>query len=141
MSTLIYPSAISEELYAPTSGSTLSAQSQETEGSSATSTPPKPKTGGFAPFICHVAQLEAHLLRGDKSKFFERRFEVAPGSRQSVGNGASFIVERAELRHRNGNADAADIPPSMKFVAIKTVRDRPTYEQNHERHAIHADKV
>lgn len=141
MSTLIYPSAISEELYAPAPASTPSAQSQDDVPPQATRTPSTATTGGFAPFICHVAQLEAHLLRGDKSKFFERRFEVAPGSRQSIGNGASFIVERAELQHRKGNADAADIPPSMRFVAIKTVRERPTYEQNCESRAIHADKT
>ncbi|KAJ9602351.1 hypothetical protein H2200_013206 [Cladophialophora chaetospira] len=125
MTTFIYPSAISSEVYG-TESTAVTSQSQDQDVHSQNRVPATAKTGGFAAFVCHVAQLEAHLLRGGKTKFFQTNFEVAPGSRHPIGNGASFSVDRAELSRRNGSAKDDDLPLSMKYVAIKTVRERPT---------------
>jgi hypothetical protein len=127
MSTLIYPTAISDEVYNPDSLSSPTGQDYAQDLSLPDKISGSAKTGSYAAFICHVARVEAHLLRGDKSKFFEGRYEVKRGSRRPLGNGASFIVDRAELGLRKRGSQADDIPLSMKFVAIKTVRDQPSY--------------
>ena len=125
MTTLIYPSAISDEVYS-TDSTTATSLSQDQEIHLQDKVPATAKTGGFVAFICHVARLEAHLLRGEQTNFFGDRFKIALGSRQPIGSGASFVVDRAELIRRNRSVGDDDLPPSTKFVAIKTVRERPT---------------
>jgi serine/threonine protein kinase/ankyrin repeat protein len=85
------------------------------------------KSAGLASVICHVASLEASLLRGGKSKIFET-LGIESSKRTKLGTGASFIVERAELK-RNTDSTISSTGDNggnkHKFVVIKRVREDP----------------
>ncbi|KAK3306073.1 serine/threonine protein kinase [Chaetomium strumarium] len=85
---------------------------------------------GLASFICHVAYLDVRLQRGDSSAFFA--FHGARVvNRKRIANGASFIVERAELEEpleRNDAAESTSLSSGAarqpsKPVVVKTVRE------------------
>jgi serine/threonine protein kinase/ankyrin repeat protein len=73
-----------------------------------------------------VAYLDEKLQRGDRDAFFAaHRARVV--NRRRIGNGASFIVERAELHEphdANETSESSQPPqPTGRTVVVKTVRD------------------
>lgn len=78
---------------------------------------------GLASFICHVAHLDDSLLRGDKTALFDAHRDRLM-NRTRVGNGISFIVERADLLGTPKD-DAAErsSEPTKRVVVVKTVRE------------------
>ncbi|KAL6895346.1 serine/threonine protein kinase [Trichoderma longibrachiatum] len=87
----------------------------------------QPASGqGLASFICHVAFLDENLQRGDRSAFFAAH-RARLVNRKLIGNGISFIVERAELEDPQGANDAAESSQTAKLktkvVVVKTARE------------------
>jgi serine/threonine protein kinase len=73
-----------------------------------------------------VAYLDEKLQRGERDAFFAaHRARVV--NRRRIGNGASFIVERAELQEphdANETSESSQPPqPTGRTVVVKTVRD------------------
>ncbi|KAG7284599.1 hypothetical protein NEMBOFW57_010977 [Staphylotrichum longicolle] len=124
MTSYVYPSAFSGDPAsaatpppAPSSLSTSSALNFATPPSSSQAS--HATTGkGLASFICHVAYLDDKLQRGGRSAFFTSQ-QTHIVNRQRIGDGASFIVERAELKESQG----PDSNGKTRTVAIKTVRE------------------
>ncbi|KAK0649324.1 hypothetical protein B0T16DRAFT_409837 [Cercophora newfieldiana] len=126
MTSYIYPSAFSS---APVSSSqsisTATTSNPIATPQFSTQTDSPAPSQGLASFITHVAFLDDKLQRGDRSAFFAaHRARIV--SRKRVGNGVSFIVERAELEG-SGAGSAAEPSqketPSPTVVAMKTVRE------------------
>ena len=106
-----------------TGGDGANPPSDTSAGTSAAS----PKPVGLVSVICHVASLEATLLRGGKSTIFNT-MRIEPTGRTKLGAGASFIVERAELKQATSSTvpwsgDNAGNKPN--FVVVKRVREDP----------------
>ena len=80
---------------------------------------------GFAAFICRVAYLEDKLRRGEKSRFFDASSDTKIVARHQIGNGASFHVDRVEIRRKDHADGGYTHPQSKDFVAIKTIKERP----------------
>jgi serine/threonine protein kinase len=107
MSSYVYPSVFSSDPALTPSGVRPVASNQ-----------------GLASFICHVAYLYDKLQRGDRSAFLAAhrgRFV----NRKRIGNGLSFIVERAELDETKTSTEAAQSSQTTerKVVVVKTVRE------------------
>ena len=124
MTSYVYPSAFSGD---PASAITPSPAPPSLSSSSALvlATPQSSTqashaaTGqGLASFICHVAYLDDKLQRGGRSAFFTSQ-QTRVVNRKRIGDGASFIVERAELK---GPQDS-DENGMARTVVIKTVRE------------------
>ncbi|KAK4244697.1 Serine/threonine-protein kinase HT1 [Corynascus novoguineensis] len=83
---------------------------------------------GLASFICHVAYLDDKLQRGDQSVFFATH-QASVVNRKRIGNGASFIVERAELQEPQVRSEVAEssqtrsAQKTARIVVVKTVRE------------------
>lgn len=76
--------------------------------------------GSFASFVCHVAHLEKRN-RADDSIFFDADSELF-GPRKSLGEGASFRVERSEWRKRDRSRQLSMLEKKRgKYVALKGV--------------------
>ncbi|KAK6527514.1 hypothetical protein TWF694_004497 [Orbilia ellipsospora] len=135
MSSFVFPSAITGEIGRPITGSIPSTRCQ-TDPSDVTST----GNEGFAPFIFHVAYLEAKLLKNtyEQSGFFKGRLgQEGFVARRSIGSGTSFVVDHAEIKQQ-GHENVCDeavgdeelryggASSPIRAVAIKTVKERPS---------------
>ncbi|GAB1319903.1 Serine/threonine protein kinase [Madurella fahalii] len=149
MTSYVYPSAFSSDFTSAATPSTGGTGVSSSGGSGGSVTDVSSVTGGgggvtgqvtasqgLGAFICHAAYLETKLQRGGRSLFFSTaRSRIV--SRQRIANGASFIVERAELEEQQAFDKVADPNPEqrIKTVAVKTVRgDR--YNQTHWREVL-----
>ncbi|KAK4235382.1 Serine/threonine-protein kinase HT1 [Achaetomium macrosporum] len=135
----IYPSVFSDSLPsvltppAATTGTTTSSDLPGIAAPQSSGQVSQPGTvQGLASFICHVAYLDVRLQRGDSSAFFAfHRARVV--NRKRIGNGASFIVERAELEEPLGSSDAPESSrtgvarQTSKTVVVKTVRENKSH--------------
>ncbi|KAL2363631.1 hypothetical protein RJZ56_003485 [Blastomyces dermatitidis] len=121
MTTLLYESAFTSE---PTEASGYRTEAQ-TSGSSRD--PEWSPQGSLASFICHASHLQK-ALRTDDSIFVDDNNGIKALSRQKIGSGASFIVERAEWIagvHENDVSLSRQFSKWGKYIAIKSVRERP----------------
>ncbi|KAK4114410.1 hypothetical protein N656DRAFT_706270, partial [Canariomyces notabilis] len=138
MTSYVYPSAFSDNLASletpPTSRGVAGTTSASTSSNALVIATPASTTlddagatsQGLGSFICHVAYLENKIQRGGDSTFFSSsRCRVL--TRERVANGASFIVERAELEGGK--------PEARATVAIKTVRE-DRFRQNQWREIL-----
>ncbi|TLD28277.1 hypothetical protein PspLS_04132 [Pyricularia sp. CBS 133598] len=125
MTTYVYPSAFSPltsqigvGVGSGAAGAITSANDEATTSSKSA------KDASFATFICHTAYLEAQLRKGDQSAFFADVGKQI-GNRRRIGEGASFLVDRAELQ---GNTET-DGRHGSKYVAVKTAKE-PTADDD-----------
>ncbi|KLJ12173.1 hypothetical protein EMPG_09601 [Blastomyces silverae] len=123
MTTLLYESAFGSE---PTEASSygLPATGVQTPGSSQDSE--WSPHGSLASFICHASHLQ-NALRTDDSIFVDDNNGIKALSRQKIGSGASFIVERAEWIagiQENDVSLSRQFSKWGKYIAIKSVRER-----------------
>ncbi|KLU87114.1 serine/threonine protein kinase, partial [Magnaporthiopsis poae ATCC 64411] len=129
--TYIYPSAFSP-FTSLTSGSSHSGvlvsgtssdvggaiKSATTEASDAAKAA---RGSSLAAFICHTAYLEQSLQSEQQSGFFAGKRRLVTADRTRIGEGASFVVDRARL------VDGPLAPDSKPvYVAIKTAREGST---------------
>jgi len=77
------------------------------------------RDSGFGSFICKVSYLEDTLRSGNSASVF-RRGGIKASNRVRVGDGRSFLVDRAEVKGPNGSA---------RTVAVKTVKEYSLSEQ------------
>lgn len=119
MTTYVYPSAFSPltsqlgvSVGAGAAGAITSANDEATTSSKSA------KDASFATFICHTAYLEGQLRKGDQSAFFAAGGKQIV-NRKRIGEGASFLVDRAELQS-NTETDGSQGP---KYVAVKTAKE------------------
>ncbi|KKZ61627.1 hypothetical protein EMCG_03812 [[Emmonsia] crescens] len=123
MTTLLYQSAFGSE---PTEASShsLSAAKGQTPGYSQDSE--WSPQGSLASFICHASHLQKEL-RSDDSIFFDDNNRAKALSRERIGSGASFTVERVEWLtggHEHDVSFSQQFSKWGKYIAIKTVRER-----------------
>ncbi|OJD11136.1 serine/threonine protein kinase [Emergomyces pasteurianus Ep9510] len=115
---------------APSSHSGLSAAEGKTAGPSQNLEWSPQRS--LASFICHASYLQ-NELRSDDSIFFDDNNRIKQLSRQKIGLGASFTVERAEWLT---GVHIHDVSLSQRFlnwgkyIAIKTVRERSNSRQD-----------
>lgn len=127
MTSYVYPSAFSDAAD-PTPAVTPSPEDTGTMSDDPRIlTDGQPAPGqGLASFICHVAFLDDNLQRGDRSAFFAAH-RARLVNRKRIGNGISFIVERAGLEDTQGSSDAAESSQTAKLkrevVVVKTARE------------------
>ncbi|TLD03597.1 uncharacterized protein PgNI_11774 [Pyricularia grisea] len=126
MTTYIYPSAFSPlTSQLGVSVGTVAAGAITSANDEATTSSTSAKDASFAGFICHAAYLEAQLRKGGQSAFFSGDGKQIV-NRDRIGEGASFLVDRAELQ---GNPET-DSSQSPKYVAIKTAKEPNANEEN-----------
>ncbi|KAK3347038.1 serine/threonine protein kinase [Lasiosphaeria hispida] len=97
-------------------------QRSNRDGSSLAFSKTPEATQGLASFICHTAFLESRLQRGDKSAFFASK-QARVSNRTRIGNGVSFVVDRAEVENISTQEAESSGKPTAKTVVIKTVRE------------------
>ncbi|KAK0729509.1 hypothetical protein B0H67DRAFT_1612 [Lasiosphaeris hirsuta] len=100
----------------------LTPQDSNPGGSSVAFSKTPEATQGLASFICHTAFLESRLQRGDKSAFFASK-QAHVLNRTRIGNGVSFVVERAEVENIGDQEAENSGKPAARTVVIKTVRE------------------
>ncbi|KXX75771.1 Serine/threonine-protein kinase HT1 [Madurella mycetomatis] len=144
MTSYVYPSAFSTNFSSAATPSTSVTGTAKSSSPGITTPQSTTQFGevtvseGLGSFICHAAYLESNLRRGERSVLFSaRRSRIV--NRQRIANGASFIVERADLGEQqafnkttgpNGTAQER-----TTTVAVKTVRgDR--YHRTHWREVL-----
>ncbi|EJT82315.1 serine/threonine protein kinase [Gaeumannomyces tritici R3-111a-1] len=129
--TYIYPSAFSP-FTSLTSGSSnsgvlVSATSSDAGGAiksattEASNAAKAARGSSLATFICHTAYLEQSLRSEQQSGFFAGKRRLVTADRTRIGEGASFVVDRAKLVDGPVGADNRPV-----YVAIKTAREGST---------------
>ncbi|KAL8369849.1 hypothetical protein RB595_000275 [Gaeumannomyces hyphopodioides] len=129
--TYVYPSAFSP-FTSLTSGSShsgvlVSATSSDAGGAiksattEASDAAKAARGSSLAAFICHTAYLEQSLQSEQQSGFFAGKRRLVTAGRTRIGEGASFVVDRAKLVDGPVGADSRPV-----YVAIKTAREGST---------------